>query len=107
MQNPTTLKRAICLAKKADVAIQMSRQPGARGSGNAQQKTKPDGPKPNTIYIEHPGGSYSGGSYSGQKYKQNKNVFNYKRGQSSGNPTWGGFRTQVTQISPPSMRGAS
>ena len=49
MQNPATLNRAIQLAKKADVAIQLSRRPGASGSGSTQQKTKAAGSKPNTV----------------------------------------------------------
>ena len=78
--DPTMLNRAIKLVKKADVAIQMSRRPGASGSGNSQQKVKLAGPKPNTAYMGHPGGSY----YGGQKQKQNKNFY-YRRGLSSGN----------------------
>ena len=40
MQNPAMLNRPIKLAKKADVVIQMSRRPGASGSGSSQQKVK-------------------------------------------------------------------
>ena len=61
MQNSAMLNRAIKLAKKANVAIQMSRRPGASGSGSSQQKVKRVGPKPNTAYMGHPGGSYYGG----------------------------------------------
>ena len=46
MQNPATLNRAIQLAKKADVAIQLSRRPGASGSSSTQQKPKAAGSKP-------------------------------------------------------------
>ena len=99
MQNSAMLNRAIKLAKKADVAIQMNIRPGASGSGSSQQKVKPAGPKPNTAYTGHPGGSY----YGGQQRKQNKNFY-YKRGQSSGNPTRGGFRPQGSQTAPPPLR---
>ena len=36
MQHPATLNRAIQLAKRADVAVQLSRRPGAGGSGSTQ-----------------------------------------------------------------------
>ena len=61
MQNPAMLNRAIKLAKKADVVIQMCRRPRASGSGSSQRKVKLAGPKPNSTYIEHLGGSYYGG----------------------------------------------
>ena len=54
MQNPAMLNRAIKLAKKADVTIQMSRPPRASGSYNSQQKVKLAGPKPNSIYTGYP-----------------------------------------------------
>ena len=99
MQNPATLNRAIQLAKKADVAIQLSRRPGASGSSSSQQqKTKAAGAKPNTVNAGHSRGSF----YTGQKQKPNKNF--YYRGQSSGNPTRGGYRPQVTQTAPPPPR---
>ena len=87
MQNPATLNRAIQLAKKADVAVQLSRRPGASGSGSSQQKTNAAGPKPYTVNnTRHFMGSFS----SGQKQKQKRKF--YFRGQSSGNPTQGGYR---------------
>ena len=46
MQNPATLNRAIQLAKRVDVAVQLSRRPGASGSSSTQQKTKAAGSKP-------------------------------------------------------------
>ena len=56
MQNPTTLNRAIRLAKKADVATRMSRTPGPSGSSSVPQKKNPAGPKPTGNYIGHPRG---------------------------------------------------
>ena len=67
MQNPAMLNRAICLAKKVDVAIQMSRRPRASESGSPQQKVKPIKLKPNSAYIGHLGRIY----YGGQNQKQN------------------------------------
>ena len=99
MQNPATLNRAIQLAKKADVAIQLSRRPRASGSGSSQQKTKATGAKPNSVINA---GHSKGSFYTRQKQKSNKNF--YYRGQSSGNPTRGGYRPQVTQTAPPPPR---
>ena len=45
MQNAAILNRAIKLAKRADVAIQMSTRSRASGSGSSQQMTRPSGPK--------------------------------------------------------------
>ena len=99
MQSPVTLNRAIQLAKKADVAVQLSRRPGASGSGSSQQKPKATGSKPNTVMnAGHPRGSF----YTGQKQKQNKNF--YYRGSYSGRTTQGGYRPQVTQTAPPPPR---
>ena len=99
MQNPATLNRAIQLAKKADVAVQLSRRPGASGSGSSQQKPKAAGSKPNTVMNA----GHSRGSFSyGQKQKQNKNF--YYRGAYSGRTTRGGYRPQVTQTAPPPPR---
>ena len=99
MQNPATLNRAIQLAKKADVAVQLSRRPGASGSSSSQQqKTKAAGAKTNNANTGHSKGSFS----YGQKQKPNKNF--YYRGQSSGNPTRGGYRPQVNQTAPPPSR---
>ena len=86
MQNPAMLNRAIKLAKKADVAIQMNRRSGASGSGSSQQKVKPTGPKPNITYTGQPRGSY----YRDKKQKQNR-IFYYRKGQSSGNLVQGRF----------------
>ena len=70
MQNLATLDRAIQLAKKADVAIQLSRRPGASGSSSSQQqKMKVAGAKLNTVNVGHSKGSF----YSGQKQKQKQN----------------------------------
>ena len=99
MQNPATLNRAIQLAKKADVAIQLSRRPGASGSSSSQQqKTKAAGAKTNTVNAGHSRGSF----YTGQNQKANKNF--YYRGAYSGRTTRGGFRPQVTQTAPPPPR---
>ena len=57
MQNPATLNRAIQLAKRADVAVQLSRRPGAGGSGSTQQKTKAAGSKPNIVMTTGPTGA--------------------------------------------------
>ena len=87
MQNPATLNRAIQLAKRADVAVQLSRRPGASGSGSSQQKPKAAGSKPNVVYTS----GHSRGSFSyGQKQKQNKNF--YYRSSYSGRTTRGGYR---------------
>ena len=99
MQNPATLNRAIQLAKRADVAVQLSRRPGASGSGSAQQKPKAAGSKPNMVM--NAGHSRGGFSY-GQKQKPNKNF--YYRGAYSGRTTRGGYRPQVTQTAPPPPR---
>ena len=99
MQNPATLNRAIQLAKKADVAIQLSRRPGASGSSSSQQqKTKAAGAKTNTVNAGHSRGSF----YTGQNQKANKNW--YYRGSYSGRTTRGGYRPQVTQTAPPPPR---
>ena len=99
MQNPAMLNRAIQLAKKADVAVQLLRRPGASGSGSSQQKTKAAGAKPNTVINA---GHSKGSFYTEQKQKSNKNF--YYREQISGNPTRGGYRPQVTQTAPPPPR---
>ena len=82
------------------MAVQLSRRPGASGSGNPQQKVKPAGPKPST--VSGVGHSRVSLSYNQKNSKQNKKF--YYRGQSSGNPTRGGYRPQVTQIAPPPPR---
>ena len=98
MQNPATLNRAIQLAKKADVAIQLSRRPGASGSGSTQQKPKAAGSKPNTVMMT---GQPRDNFYSNKNQKSNKNWY---RGSYSGRTTRGGFRPQVTQAAPPPPR---
>ena len=98
MQNPATLNRAIQLAKKADVAIQLSRRPGASGSGSTQQKTKAAGSKPNTVMMA---GQPRDSFYKNQNVKSNKNWY---RGRYSGKTTRGGYHTQVTQAAPPPPR---
>ena len=95
MQSPATLNRAIQLAKKADVAIQLSRRPGASGSGSTQQKTSAVGSKPKIVNST---GQPRDNFYKNQNIKTNKNWY---RGSFSGRTTRGGYRTQVTQAAPP------
>ena len=96
MQNPATLNRAIQLAKRADVAVQLARRPGASGSGSTQQKTKAAGSKPPIVSnTGQPRGNII------QNQKSNKNWY---RGSYSGRTTRGGFRPQVTQAAPPPPR---
>ena len=98
IQNPSTLNRAIRLAKKADVAARMSRRPGPSGSSGVPQKKNPVGPKPTKNYAGHPGDI----GCSGKTQKSNKNFY-YHRGQSSGNPR-GGFQSQGNRTAPPPSR---
>ena len=96
MKNPTTLNRAMQLAKRADVAMAMSRRPGQREVDSQQKKT--DGAQ----------ASGSGGFKKGyfKNWKQNKNqsgqpgasggqpqrTGNFSQGNWSGNPQFRGGR---------------
>ena len=46
MENPRTLNRAMELAKRADVAITMSRRLGQRDAGSQEQKKPAAGQQP-------------------------------------------------------------
>ena len=78
MQNPATLNRAIQLAKRVDVAVQLSRRPGAGGSGSTQQKTKAAGSKSNMVMTT----GQTRGNFIQNQQKPNKNW--YYRGSYSG-----------------------
>lgn len=59
MKNPSTLNRAIKLAKRADVAIQLSRRPGASSSSSQQQKKRPVGGGSSSSSQGRPGDTIS------------------------------------------------
>ena len=100
MQNPATLNRVIQLAKRADVAVQLSRRPGAGGSGSTQQKTKAAGSKPNIVMTTGP----TRGSFFQNQQKQTPNKNWSYRGSYSGRTTRGGYRSQVTKAALPPPR---
>ena len=94
MKNPTTLNRAMQLAKRADMAIAMSRRPGQRDA-DAQQK-KPDGAQ----------ASGSGGQKKGywKNWKNNKNVSG-QSGASGGQFQRTRFQSQGNRSGNPQFRG--
>ena len=95
MKNPRTLNRAMELAKRADVAITMSRRPGQRDAGSQEQK------KP--AAVQQPEQQRRRGYW--QNRKTNKNWKSGNAGASGGQPQRTGGYSQGNRPGNPQFRG--
>ena len=98
MKNPRTLNRAMELAKRADVAITMSRRPGQRDAGSQEQKKPATGQQPEQ---QRRRGYW-------QNRKTNKNWKFGNAGASGGQPQrTGGYSQGNRQVIPSFVGGAA
>ena len=95
MKNPSTLKRAMELAKRADVAITMSRRPVQRDAGSQEQKKPAAGQQSEQ---QRKRGYW-------QNRKQNKNWKSGNAGASGGQPQRTGNFSQGKRPGNPQFHG--